>query len=95
MKAKAFLIRHQHAGLLTDCVYLTEPTAEQIEEARQRCNATAGELAADGKPFFCISHPTVVEAPDGTSDLLPLDPPVVSAPPAVMLFVASGTAKVE
>ncbi len=63
VRIKAFVLRHQKAGVLTDKVYLVPPTDEEQAAAKvrlDRLHSTDGWLRA---------VPTVLEIPDSFADL--------------------------
>ena len=63
MQVKAFVLRHQKAGVLTDKVYLVPPTDEQQATAKVRLDKLH---STDG---WLRVMPTVLVVPDSFADL--------------------------
>lgn len=69
-RVKAFMIRHQAAGILTDNVFAFPPTEEQLSEASDRCaKVHNGGINPNSKePWWTRSHPTVLHLPEAIAD---------------------------
>lgn len=77
MRAGIFAIRHQRAGVVTDCLYTAEPTQEQLDAEKARLDKLYG-------PGWVRKWPVALELAPEHEDLATRlsAPPEPPTPPA-------------